>query len=213
MSELENIIETPFNNRHQCWFCGEPSSCYFSFPHQYHLVFDCSHPTLTLPCCAECSKAAIKAKVRSIWQVEQQVKKYLIKKYQKDLAIGLNWTREELVNSEFEGGNFAGFQKSAWFMFEVAKQRVNYKGWKLVLNGIAIEQDDATEIFQFDGVCYPTIEDAIVQYSENFALDNVFLRKILAILGLERFAQSVRYCRLYIGATPDEKSRALRDLS
>ena len=211
MSEFDNLIEIPFNNRHQCWFCGEPSGRYFTFPHQHHLVFDCPHPKLTLPCCKECRSAAVSAKVRSIWQVDQQVKKYLIKKYKKDLAIGLNWTREELANSGFEEGNFAGFQKSAWFMYEVAKQRVNNKGWKLVLAGIEIEQDVASEHFQFDGVCYPSIEDAIEHYSETFRLDSAFLRQILAKLGLGHFAQSVRYCRLYVGATPDEKLRALRN--
>ena len=212
MLEFDHLIEIPFNNRHQCWFCGEPSSRYFTFPHQYHLVFDCPHPTITLPCCAECSNAANKAKVRNIWQVEQQVKKYLIKKYKKDLAIGLNWTRAELANSEFEGGNFAGFQKSAWFMYQVDKQRVNYQGWKLVLDGVEIEQEYSSEHFQFDGVCYPSIEEAIEHYSENFSLDSNFLRQILSIIGLNRFAQAVRYCRLYIGSTPDEKSQALRKL-
>jgi hypothetical protein len=40
----------------------------------------------------------------------------------------------------------------------------------------------------------------------------MFLRQVLAKIGTGKFAQAVRICRLYIGATPDEKSRALREL-
>lgn len=212
MSEHDSFVEIPFENRHQCWFCAEPAASYFSFPHQQQLILDCQHPTLTVPSCSECANAALKAKVRNIWQVEQQVKKFLMQKYKKDLAIGLNWTREELANSGFEGGSFSGFQRSAWFMYEVAKDRVNFSGWPLVLDGVEIEKDNISDSFTFDGVCYPSIEEAIESYSENFRLDAMFLRQILAKIGPEKFAQAVRYCRLFIGATPLEKSRALRDL-
>jgi hypothetical protein len=212
MSENDNFIEVPFEHRHQCWFCAEPAASHFTFPHQSHLVFDCPHPTLAVPSCAECVSAARKAKVRNIWQVAQQVKKSLMKKYQKDLAIGLNWTREELADAGFEGGSFSGFQKSAWFMYEVAKERVSFRGWPLVLDGIELEIDHACDSFNFDGVCYPSIEEAIEHYCENFNLDCLFFRQVLARLGPEKFGRAVRYCRLYIGATPDEKSRALRDL-
>tara|TARA_R110000744_G_scaffold2046_10_gene8127 strand:+ start:23397 stop:24035 length:639 start_codon:yes stop_codon:yes gene_type:complete len=211
MSEYDSFIEVPFGNRHQCWFCAEPAASHFTFPHQEHLIFDCPHQKLTVPSCSECSDAALKAKVRNIWQVEQHVKKYLMKKYKKDLAIGLNWTREELANSGFEGGSFSGFQKSAWFMYEVAKGRVNFCGWPLVLDGIEIEKDNISDSFTFDGVAYPSIEEAIESYSENFRLDAMFLRQILAKIGQEKFAQAVRVCRLYIAATLAEKSRALRD--
>ena len=208
----DNLIEVPFENRHQCWFCAEPADRLFKFPHQHHLVFDCQHATLVLPSCTECNSAAIKAKVRNIWQVKQQVKKFLVKKYKKDLAIGLNWTQEELANSGFEGGNFSGFQQSAWFMYEVAKNRVSFCGWPLVLDGIELAPDEIDENFHFDGVCYPSIDDAIEHYSENFSLDMAFLRQVLAKLGTASFAKAVRTCRLYLGATPDEKSRVLRNL-
>lgn len=211
MSEYNCFIEVPFQNRHQCWFCGEPAASHFTFPHQAHVIFDCPHPKLTVPSCRECSDAALKAKVRSIWQVSQQVKKFLMRKYKKDLAIGLNWTREELADAGFEDGSFSGFQKSAWFMYEVAKQRVNFFGWPLILDGVEITSEGDSESFNFDGVCYPSIEEAIEYYCDNFRLDSVFFRQILAKTGPDKFAQAVRFCRLYIAATPAEKSRALHD--
>ncbi|MGB2741345.1 MAG: hypothetical protein WBC60_12425 [Cognaticolwellia sp.] len=213
MSQDNNYIDVPFNYRHHCWFCSEPAGHSFTFPHAMHLVFDCPHDPLTLPSCLECSRAASKAKVRSIWQVEKVVKIYLIDKYRKDLAIGLNWTEDELANSGFENGSFSGFQKSAWFMYQVAKDRVNFRGWPLVLNGIDIDNDDDNRKFCFDGVFYPSIDEAIEHYSLNFSLDITFLRRVLAKIGIDNFARAVRYCRLYVGATPNEKSQALREIN
>jgi hypothetical protein len=212
MFDNDNFIEVPFEHRHQCWFCAEPAASHFSFPHQHHLVFDCPHPTLTVPSCTECVSAALKANVRNIWQVEQQVKKFLIRKYKKDLAIGLNWTQDELANAGFEDGSFSGFQKSAWFMYEVAKERVSFRGWRIVVDGIEIEQDSGDGHFHFDGVYYPSVEDAIEHYSENFRLDRIFFRQVLAKIGLEKFSQAVRVCRLFVGASAEEKVHALRDL-
>lgn len=209
----DSYIDVPFNFRHHCWFCSEPAGHSFTFPHSAHLIFDCPHEVLTIPSCLECSRAANKAEVRSIWQVEQSVKTYLIKKYRKDLAIGLNWTEEELANSGFEGGSFAGFQKSAWFMYEVAKDRVNFRGWPLILNGVEIINEDVDREFCFDGVSYPSIDQAIEHYSLNFSLDSDFLRRVLAKIGLQQFAKAVRFCRLYVGATPNEKSQALKEFS
>jgi hypothetical protein len=210
MSLNDDLIETPFAYRHHCWFCGEPAAHYFSFPHSEHLTFDCPHPHLTLPSCIECARSAIKAKANSIWQVEQYVKKYLVTKYRKDLAIGINWTQEELANSEFEGGSFEGFQRSAWLMYEIAKQRVNFSGWPLSVNGIDLDNDDTKIEFIFDGVFYPSINDAIEHYAYSFHLDSHFIKRVLAKLGTENFANAVRFCRLHIGATPDEKAKALR---
>ena len=206
-------IDVPFNFRHHCWFCSEPAGHSFTFPHSAHLVFDCAHQPLTIPSCLECARAANKAEVRNIWQVEQSVKVYLIKKYRKDLAIGLNWTEEELANSGFEGGSFAGFQKSAWFMYQVAKDRVNFRGWPLVLDGVEIINEDVDREFCFDGVSYPSIDQAMEHYSVNFNLDADFLRRVLAKIGPKSFAKAVRFCRLYVGATPNEKSQALREFS
>lgn len=206
-------IEVPFEFRHHCWFCAEPAGHSFTFPHQYHLIFDCPHEKITLPSCAECRQAAYKAKVGNIWQVAKYVKAHLFTTYRKDLAIGLNWTQDELENAGFEDGNFAGFKKSAWFVYQVAKQRVNFQGWSIVLNGVEIVDDNSQVAFFFDGVNYPNIEQAIQHYSVNFDLDRNFLRKVLAIFGPKNFAKAVRFCRLYIGATPNEKAQALGELA
>ena len=48
------------------------------------------------------------------------------RKYQKALGIGANWTEQELQESEFEGAAFEGFKRSAWMMYTIAKERVNY---------------------------------------------------------------------------------------
>lgn len=206
------MVESPFEHRKQCWFCGELVSKTFIFPNNKQIVVDCVHPVLSLSCCTECYVLANKSLGDNIWQINYHVKKQLMRIYQKDLAIGLNWTKKSLANSGFEGGNFEGFQRSAWFMYEVAKQRVNFKGWPLVISGITLVVEHKKEVFVFDGVTYPSIDLAIEQYALNFGLDKSYLTKVLTHLGKNNFAKAVRFCRLQVGSTPAEKQQALKVL-
>lgn len=202
-------IEVPFHLRRDCWFCGEPQSQLFIFPHDRHLVTECIHPQLSLPTCSECFSIAGQAKSDSIWLVASFVKKSLHKKYHKDLAIGIHWTQEELAQSEFENGNFAGFQKSAWFMYEVAKQRVNYKGYPLIFNGIALDENIEKDDFVFDGVSFPCLDTAILYYCDVYRLNIDFFKQVVHHFGRLKFADAVRFCRLYVGSTPQERTQAL----
>jgi len=207
-------VEVPFNFRHRCWFCNEPAANDFSFPQTHNVVLTCVHPPLTLPCCKECLLPAQKSKANSIWLVFSDVKKYLIMSYQKDLAIGVNWSKEELENSEFEQGNFAGFKKSAWMMYEIAKERVNFKGWPLVVEGINLEEYNIQEIdsFAFDGVIYPSINAAVEHYAKTFNLHKGYFEQVLLKVGQQRFSTAVRFCRLLVNATPEERNSAIKSL-
>jgi len=225
------VTETPFNKRHCCWFCGEPNYAHFVFPSHSSLsayqgdkslLVTCPHPVISVPSCSECHKLAKKARVHTIWAVKDFVKKQLIKRHAKDLAIGINWTQEELASSDFEQGNFAGFARSAWFIYEVAKDRVNYLGWSLVANGIELDEllidEKVTEAFSFDGVLYPSLSDAITHYAKTFLLDEHYVSEVLQHLGNgdinERaFARAVRFCRLLVNATPSERKVALKELT
>ncbi|WP_440875336.1 hypothetical protein [Thalassotalea sp. PLHSN55] len=211
MNELVDI-EIPFDKRHHCWFCGEPSSTCFVFPNQVSNALGALHQQINVPSCVECHRWAVQAEAKSIFAVKHLVKQKLMYKYRKDLAIGLNWTKQELANSGFEGGNFASFQKSAWFMFEVAQGRVNYLGWPIVVNGVALELDEDATQFIFDGVTYPSIDDAIAHYCHVFYLDKKYFIKVLYLLGQGQFAKAVRFCRLLIDASANEKQQAFVEL-
>jgi hypothetical protein len=207
-------IEVPFDFRHTCWFCGEPANHVFEFPHNNHIVLDCPHPYLSLYSCTECYSFAKQSNGNSIWQVAADVKRSILNTYQKDLAIGINWTSQELVDSQFEGGNFEPFQRSAWFMFEVAKARVNFKHWPIVVNGLTVNMSThSISAFVFDGVTYPSIEDAIIHYANVFKLNTAYLRQVLAKVGIEQFSFAIRFCRQMISTTPDERKLALAELS
>lgn len=212
MSIRQCNIDIPFAYRHHCWFCFEPANETFTFPNPQQLNFDCPHPTVTLPCCLECKRVASKANVLTIWHVAQAVNRYFIHHYRKDLAIGLNWTKESLENSGFEGGNFEGFQRSAWIMYEIARDRLNFSGWELCVDGVMLESNAAICPYHFDGVTYPSVNDAIDHYTYAYELDGQYFRQALAIFGLSSFSKAVRHCRLYVGATPQEKAQALQVL-
>lgn len=224
------VTETPFNKRHCCWFCGEPNNAQFIFPSHSSLssyqgdnslLVTCPHPVISVPSCSECHKLAKKARVHTIWAVKAFVKQQLIKHYAKDLAIGINWTKQELATSDFEDGSFSGFARSAWFIYEVAKERVNYLGWPLVASGIELNEllldEKVSEVFGFDGVIYPSLADAISHYAKTFLLDEHYISEVLQHLGNgdinERaFAKAVRFCRLLVNATPYERKVALNTL-
>lgn len=224
------MTETPFDKRHCCWFCGEPSHVFFifrtyqttcSYESDEKLSPSRSQPVISIPSCRECQQFANKAKEKNILAVKSHVKKKLLTRYAKDLAIGVNWTKEELATSEFEQGNFAGFARSAWFMYEVAKTRVSYLGWPLVVNGIELEEIDLEQIevepFSFDGVLYPSLAEAINHYAKIFLLDEYYVSAVLEHLGNghiddKSFAQSVRFCRLLVNASPHERKVAFKAL-
>ena len=229
------ITETPFNKRHCCWFCGEPRHVEFIFPNNSsvaantpytyqdtkYLLLSCPHPKISVPCCGECQKIASKAEVDNIWAVNAFVKKQLIKRYTKDLAIGVNWTKNELSTSEFEQGSFSGFAKSAWFIYEVAKGRVSYIGWPLVADGIVLDklehEIEQLEVFHFDGVMYPSINDAIEHYGNIFLLDQQYVNAVLQHISngnvdSTSFAKAIRFCRLLVNATPNERKAAFKVL-
>ncbi|SET74158.1 hypothetical protein [Thalassotalea agarivorans] len=205
------FAEVPFQYRHHCWFCNEPSGNSYTFPNDKQLVLQCVHPQVTVPCCDECKPFAQGAKGDNLWHITYAVKNKLHKKYRKHLAIGLNWTKEELEQSEFDGGNFEGFKRSAWFMFEVALARVNFQQYPLIIEGIEYKPTHKSH-FIFDGVTYPSIDVAISHYSKNFDLDQALLRKALFILGDQSFSRAVSFCRLMVGATPQEKQAGLKSL-
>ena len=226
-------IEVPFNERHCCWFCGEPYHSDLIFPVEYNnkdntnasiFIEKCPHPTLIVQTCHECKKFASGANAPHIWAVRRFVKSKLIKTYTKHLAIGVNWTQEELANSDFEQGNFAGFARSAWFMFEVAKGRVNYESWPLVIDGIELNELDfstqAIENFSFDGVVYPSVSEAVKYYCNVFYIDESYFYKVLRCMVSESsdvnqtlFAKTVRFCRLLVNESSHECKLALQGLA
>ncbi|GAA0816280.1 hypothetical protein GCM10009111_15800 [Colwellia asteriadis] len=212
------ITETPFDKRHCCWFCGEPNSGEFTFPDGERSAFNCPHVLLSVPSCDECNKIAKSAAVHSIWQVNHFVKSSLMVRYNKHLAIGINWTEEELATSEFEHGNFAGFARSAWFVYEVARGRVNYQSWPLVIDGVEYYDSEPTLTFTFDDVVYPSLDYAIKHYAKTFFIDRHYFSAVLYKLSKgditpRYFAQTVRFCRLLVNASATERQVAFKQLS
>ncbi|MEZ9593682.1 hypothetical protein AB4298_03520 [Shewanella sp. 10N.261.52.F9] len=208
MLDLAPLIDIPFDRRHCCWFCGEPSNQQLSYLKETYTP----HSSLTVPCCKECFKLAKQHKLTSIWDCKMAVKDELMRIYEKHLAIGVNWTKQELEESEFEDKVFGGFKKSAWMMYEIARDRVNYSGWPLSLNGVLIDDYGYDASFSFDGVSYSSVSKAIQFYAKQFVLDKRFLEDVIAIVGKDRFGFAVRIAQINIAAVPELKKLVLNDL-
>lgn len=140
------------------------------------------------------------------------VKDALMRIYAKHLAIGINWTEEELAESEFSCKVFEGFKKSAWMMYQIARDRINAPGWPLVLEGEEIDDQGYNAGFEFDGVTFNSVNAAIQYYSTQFTLDPQFFAELLRLVGRARFNYALRLARIHIAAAKEMKRQVLQDV-
>ncbi|MFV7770407.1 hypothetical protein [Shewanella marisflavi] len=208
MSAGYPLIDIPFDKRHTCWFCAEPCDRQF----HYQALAHCPHPSLAVPACKECQLIANKNPLTSIWDCHSAVKDELMQRYAKHLAIGENWTKEELEEADFTCKVFEGFKKSAWFMYEVAKTRVSYVPWPISLNGVLLEDSKYSADFEFDGMHYSSLSKAIAHYAKMLGLDKAFLTELVAAVGRQRFGYAVRVARINIVATQAVKRQVINDI-
>lgn len=190
-------IEIPFNYRFTCWFCGEPSNKDIEFPQQAYEVNILEHPALLIPSCKECATIVKRSAFPSIYAFRKAIKQALTQKHQKILSIGSRWTKQELQDSELEGAAFEGFKRSAWPMFEMMQARINYQGWPVVVDNQLIENETFDSHFEFDGVTYASLDDAVQYAVKTFFLDEALFTRVLSVIGKSKFNQAIRLCRLY----------------
>lgn len=209
MTQSITLIDIPFEFRHICWFCNEPSYCVF----KYHARAHTPHPSLGIPACKECQKLAKKSPLTSIWDCQLAVKDELMRIYAKHLAIGVNWTEQELIDSEFSCKVFEGFKKSAWMMYLIARGRVNATGWPLSVNGVDIDQTHFVVGFEFDGVKYTSLSKAVSHYSQTLGLDRLFFEAILCQVGRQRFSYAIRIARINIASPKRVKQEVVKDIA
>ncbi|WP_194435856.1 hypothetical protein [Vibrio fluminensis] len=192
-----SLIDIPFNCRHTCWFCGEPSSTTIEFPDSSNVTASLSHPLLSLPTCQECGSFKYPRHIRSVWVLRSHIKQTLITKYTKHLAVGENWTEEELKQSEFSGAILGGFGKSAWQMYLIAKQRVAYQGWGLSVDDQPLEILDDTSSFEFNGVKYPSLDACIDFLVDGSGIDRELLTQLVEIVTPTRFSYALQISKLH----------------
>lgn len=207
------LVDIPFDKRHMCWFCDEPCHAELSYWRMAHTP----HPSLTVPACQECKLLAQKHLLTSIWDCREAVKDQLMKRYHKDLAIGINWTEQELAESEFDCRIFGGFKKSAWMMFQIAQKRINAQGWALSIDDNYFEDDplfagNNTLGFEFDGLQFNNLTQGIKHYCQILALDEEFLKQLVTYLGKDQFGHAIKLARLNIGVTKSMQQKILSEL-
>jgi len=190
-------IEIPFNYRNTCWFCGEPNDKNIDFPKKAYEANIVDHKSICLPSCKECASVVQRSAFTSIYSYRHAIKQALTKKHQKILSIGSNWTEQELQDSELEGSAFEGFKRSAWPMFKMMQARINYMGWPVIINNDQLIEESDNEVFEFDGVNYTCLDDAVTHVVKTFFLDEQLFTRVLSVLGKGKFSQAIRLCRLY----------------
>ncbi|SQH77037.1 conserved protein of unknown function [Shewanella benthica] len=209
MTQSVSLIDVPFEFRHTCWFCNEPANCVF----EYHASVHTPHSSLAVPACKECLKLAKKSPLTSIWDCQLAVKDGLMRIYANHLAIGVNWTEQELIDSEFSCHIFQGFKQSAWMMYLIARDRINATGWPLSLDGVEIDDSDFVVGFEFDGVKYASLAKAVNHYSQTLGLDKHFFEAVLSQVGRSRFGYAVRICRINIASPKRVKQEVVKDIA
>ena len=207
-----SYIDTPVNLRQTCWFCGEPSSNLVEFPKTAQAGAKIGHSPIALPACNECARINYSKNLTSIWSVRDQIKHTLIDKYAKHLGIGENWTEQELIDSDFSGSTLGGFGRSAWKMYQIAKQRVDYKGWPLSVDDIPLEVYDETSGFEFDGTRYASINSCIDYFTKAAGVDKELLSQLVDIVSSDRFSYALRIAKLNKSVSNTKRSEIVEEV-
>ncbi|OBT13692.1 hypothetical protein A9264_13715 [Vibrio sp. UCD-FRSSP16_10] len=204
-------IDIPFNHRHCCWFCNEPSNDAVDFPTVESAYL--AHTPLTIPACKECKIISQSCVTDSIWDLQLQINNALMKRYAKHLGIGVNWTKQELQDTSLEGTSFKGFTDSAWMMYEIAKGRVDFLGWPLSLNGVPLDIIDDSYGFDFDGTRFINFDAALEFYQKSESLNKYLLDGLVEIVGQGRFAYALRIARLHPSIQKRSADKVLSEIT
>ncbi|WP_135382705.1 hypothetical protein [Vibrio tasmaniensis] len=207
-----SYIDIPFNLRHTCWFCGEPSNDVVEFPKTAQAIAKIDYSPIVLPACKECARINYSKSLTSIWAVRDQIKHTLIDKYAKHLGIGENWTEQELIDSDFSGSTLGGFGRSAWKMYQIAKQRVDYRGWPLSVDDIPLEVYDETSGFEFDGTRYASINSCIDYFTKAAGVDKDLLSQLVDIVSTDRFSYALRIAKLNKNVSNTKRSEIVEEV-
>ncbi|KDM91473.1 hypothetical protein [Photobacterium galatheae] len=202
-------IDVPFEYRHTCWFCGEPYYESFIFRPEPDYAGDLP---VKVPCCEECYGLCTRTKASGLDVLRDRVKARLHRKYQKHLQIGAHWTREELEDSEMEGKAFEGFKESAWKMFEIARDRVNYTGWPLAIDGQPVGQISQAFQVEYHGIVYPNLAQAVEQLAKTYAIPEDYLEQVVELVGRQQLGFAIRFCKTTHGYSEAQQAASLASL-
>ena len=203
-------IDVPFEFRHTCWFCGEPyyeSHSFMATPNYEHQALP-----ILVPCCQECFSLCQSVKASGLDLLRDKVKEKLHRKYEKHLQIGANWTKQELDESEFEGKALEGFRESAWEMFEIAKQRVNYTGWPLTVDGLPVMESSSRFHVEFNGIRYTSLAQAVEQLAKAYSIPQPYLEEVVEVVGRDRLSYAIRFAKATYGYSPEQREASIGSL-
>ncbi|OBT13524.1 hypothetical protein A9264_13995 [Vibrio sp. UCD-FRSSP16_10] len=204
-------IDIPFNNRHQCWFCGEPSEISLDYPRRVDFEAK-GHLSINLPICDECNSLATKESSNSIYDLKLKLTHKNLIKYARVLGIGINWTKLELESEQLSGAAFVGFNESAWGMYEIARQRIAFQGWPLTYDEIPLELIDDSHFFESEGVKFLNVSSAIDYYCDAEGLDKELLSLLSDLLGETRFKDTLLIARVNTNLTRKERQQILNEV-
>ena len=119
---------------------------------------------------------------------------------------------QELIDSDFSGSTLGGFGRSAWNMYQIAKQRIDYKGWPLSVDDIVIEAYDETSGFEFDGTRYASINSCIDYFTKAAGVDKELLSQLVDIVSTDRFSYALRIAKLNKNVSNTKRSEIIEEV-
>ena len=207
------LIDIPFDSRHTCWFCGEPSATTLHFPRNAEAGLHLEHALLEIPACNECNSINYPNHLNSIWSLRSCIRQALISKYTKHLAIGENWTEQEIIESDFSGAILGGFGRSAWRMYEISKQRVTFQGWIVSVDDFPLDIIDETSDFEYDGTHYSSLHTCIDFFADATGIDKELLTQLVDIVGPSRFNYALKIAKLNKRISNVQRSRIIDEIT
>ncbi len=111
-----------------------------------------------------------------------------------------------------DGKALEGFRISGWKMFEIAKERVNYAGWPINIDGLPCYDVTTTYQFEYDGIIYTSLNHAVTQLAALYAIPQPYLEQVIELVGRDKMTYALRFCKTTYGYSPAERESSLASL-
>lgn len=208
-------IDVPFELRHTCFYCGDPSDTLDHFPpisryHDYLGIYD-SHPAVVVPSCIECNLLLVDSLQGDIYERFDEAKVRLTKRLAKYLKYSSVWDNDSLADAEFTG-SFRKFADNIIIEASLVKERLEWDHWPITVNGESIYEIRRTESLALDNIKFKRYDHLLEYVKKVHKVPTLYFEKVVEIVGLGKLQFALHYCKSHKPSNAKQMEEYLEEL-